>query len=34
LGTITIFADDAKDPDFLAAIQALGTIEWVTGKTE
>lgn len=34
LGTITIFADDAKDPDFLAAIQALGTMEWVAGKKE
>ncbi|MCF7786552.1 MAG: hypothetical protein K9N47_10545 [Prosthecobacter sp.] len=34
LGTITIFADDAKDPDFLAAIQALGTMEWVSEKTK
>ena len=34
LGTSTIFADDAKDPDFLAAIQALSTLEWVAGKTE
>ena len=32
LGTITISADDAKDPDFLRAIQALGTMEWVSGK--
>lgn len=32
LGTVTIFADDVKDADFLAAIQALGTIEWVAGK--
>ncbi|MFC5455521.1 hypothetical protein [Prosthecobacter fluviatilis] len=28
LGTITLSADDAKDADFMAAIQALGTIEW------
>jgi hypothetical protein len=34
LGTITIFADDAKDADFLAAIEALGTIEWVAAKKE
>lgn len=34
LGTINIIAQDAKDPEFLAAIQALGTIEWVAGKTE
>ena len=34
LGTITISADDAKDADFLAAIQALGTMEWVAGKAE
>jgi hypothetical protein len=33
LGMITISADDAKDADFLAAIQALGTIEWVPAKT-
>jgi hypothetical protein len=33
LGMITIFADDAKDADFLAAIQALGTIEWEPAKT-
>lgn len=32
LGMITISADDAKDADFLAAIQALGTIEWVGEK--
>ncbi len=32
LGMITISADDAKDADFLAAIQALGTIEWVGQK--
>ncbi len=34
LGTVTIFADDAKDADLLAAIQALGTIEWVAGKAQ
>jgi hypothetical protein len=34
LGMITISADDAKDADFLAAIQALGTIEWVEKKRE
>jgi len=34
LSTISIIAKDAKDPEFLAAIQALGTIEWVAGKTE
>lgn len=34
LGTISIIAKDAKDPEFLEAIQALGTIEWVAGKTE
>ena len=33
LGTITIFADDAKDSDFLAAIQALSTIELEPVKT-
>lgn len=33
LGTVTISADDAKDADFLAAIQALGSIEWSTSKT-
>ncbi|WP_395745477.1 hypothetical protein [Prosthecobacter sp.] len=32
LGTVTIFADDAKDADFLAAIQALGSIEWGAGE--
>ena len=34
LGTITIFADDAKDPDFLAAIQALSTLEWMAGNKD
>ena len=34
LGTITILAADTKDPEFLAAIQALGTIEWVAVKKE
>ena len=34
LATITISADDAKDPDFLAAIQALSTMDWVAGKPE
>lgn len=32
LGTISILANDSKDPDFLAAIQALGTIEWEQAK--
>lgn len=32
LGTITLSADDAKDAEFLAAIQALGTIELVETK--
>jgi len=32
LGTITISADDAKDPDFLAAIHALSSIEWAQVK--
>jgi hypothetical protein len=32
LGTVTVSADDAKDADFLAAIQALGSIEWVAEK--
>ncbi|WP_395738509.1 hypothetical protein [Prosthecobacter sp.] len=32
LGTVTISADDAKDADFLAAIQALESIEWITSK--
>lgn len=34
LGTITISADDAKDPDFLAAMKALSTIEWEPVKAE
>ena len=34
LGTITLSTDDAKDPDLLAAIQALSTIEWVPMKAE
>ena len=34
LVTITLSADDAKDADFQAAIQALGTMEWVAGKAE
>jgi hypothetical protein len=34
LGTITISADDVKDPDLLAAIQSLSTIEWVPVKAE
>lgn len=32
LGTISITADDVKDPYFLAAIKALGSIEWRQGK--
>ncbi|WP_395748361.1 hypothetical protein [Prosthecobacter sp.] len=32
LGTVTVFADDGKDADFLAAIQALGSIEWMAEK--
>jgi len=32
LVTISIVAEDTKDPDFLAAIQALGTIEWEHAK--
>ena len=33
LSTISIVAEDAKDPDFQAAIQALGTMEWESAKT-
>ena len=32
LVTISIVAEDTKDLDFLAAIQALGTIEWEQTK--
>ncbi len=32
LVTISIVAEDTKDPDFLAAIQSLGTIEWEQAK--
>lgn len=31
LGSITIFADDAKDPEFQAAVKALETIEFAPG---
>ena len=34
LGTITLSADDMKDPDLLAAIQALSTIAWESVKTQ
>ncbi len=34
LGMVMIFAKDAKDADFLAAIQALGTIEWTSAKAK
>jgi|GEM_PF-1200500 len=34
LGTITISADEAKDPDLMAATQALGSIEWESVKAE
>jgi len=32
LSTISIVAEDAKDPEFLAAIQSLGTMEWSSNK--
>lgn len=32
LSTISIVAEDAKDPEFLAAIHALGTMEWSSNK--
>jgi len=34
LGTITLSADDAKAPDLLDALQALGSIEWESVKKE
>ena len=34
LGTITLSADDAKDPDLLAAIQALESIAWEAVKAQ
>ena len=34
LGTITLAADDAKDPDLQASIQALGGIEWEPVKAQ
>jgi hypothetical protein len=34
LGTISIMADDVKDPYFQTAIKALDTLEWEQGKAE
>lgn len=34
LGTVTIFADSLKDSDFLSAIQAVETIEWLPEKPD